>query len=190
MSGKSSLGLFFCFVIAVISFSSCTKEAVVAPKQTTIIADTTPVAAITDTVADNHINRTFLLQLVNGLRAHGCNCGGVQMPPVGPLTWNGLLERAAWDHSLDMQIKNYFDHNSPNGSTPQSRITAVGYNWVFSGENLAMGHMDEQAVVVGWLGSPHHCQNMMSANYTDIGIARDGDYWTMDLGATGKSSLK
>ncbi|HEY0274056.1 MAG TPA: CAP domain-containing protein [Chitinophaga sp.] len=190
MSGKFSLYLLICFAVAAVLFTSCTREAVTPPKQTTLIADTTPVATIVDTVADNHINRVFLLQLVNGIRSHGCSCGGIQMPPVPALTWNGKLERAAWAHSQDMTLKNYFDHNAPDGSTPESRITAAGYNWVFEGENIAMGNMDEQAVVVGWLGSPHHCQNMMNPDYQHIGVARSGNYWTMELGSLGNTAAK
>ncbi|WP_165798395.1 CAP domain-containing protein [Chitinophaga costaii] len=190
MSGKINFFLIFCIGIAAVLFTSCTKEAATPPKQTTIIADSTPVATIIDTVADNHINRVFLLQLVNGLRSHGCNCGGIQMPPVPVLSWNGKLEKAAWSHAQDMSLKNYFDHTAPDGSTPESRIVAAGYNWVFAGENIAMGNMDEQAVMVGWLGSPHHCQNMMNANYEHIGIARAGNYWTMELGSLGSVSVK
>lgn len=191
MIGKFSLSLLITCSLAAVIFSSCAKETLAPVKQTTIIPDTTtPIATIVDTVADNHINRAILLQLINGIRTRGCNCAGIQMPAVAPVTWNAKLEEAAWAHASDMSLKNYFDHTALDGSTPQSRIDAAGYAWVFEGENIAKGNMDEQAVMVGWLGSQHHCQNMMNANFQNIGVARDGDYWTMELGSLGNPASK
>ena len=165
--------------LAVFTFCSCTKQNDVQP-----IAPTppTPTAVDTTSVPENHVDRKALLTLVNGLRSRGCNCGGVPMPPVGPLTWNGLLEKAAYLHSKDMALNNYFDHNAPNGSTPGMRLDAAGYRWNTYGENIATGNMDEQAVVLGWLNSPGHCKNMMTAGYTEIGVGRYDKAWTMELG--------
>ncbi|WP_223151842.1 CAP domain-containing protein [Chitinophaga qingshengii] len=133
-------------------------------------------------VAGNNIDRNALLTLVNGVRAKGCNCGGQQMPPVGPVTWNDLLEKAAYDHSADMNKNNYFDHNSPSGTDPGARLDAVGYKWNTYGENIAKGYMDEQSVITGWINSPGHCKNIMNGNFKEMGIGKSGNYWTMDLG--------
>ncbi|NIG52369.1 CAP domain-containing protein [Chitinophaga sp. Cy-1792] len=175
MSGKFILTAF----VAVVLFSSCTKQNDVQPIAPT---PTTPVAVDTTAVPENHVDRNALLTLVNGLRSHGCKCGDVQMPPVGPLTWNGLLEEAAYLHSKDMSVNKYFDHTAPTGSTPGARLDAAGYHWNFYGENIATGTMDEQAVVLGWLNSPNHCKNMMTASYTELGVGRYDKMWTMELG--------
>ncbi|WP_249219444.1 CAP domain-containing protein [Chitinophaga sp. HK235] len=132
-------------------------------------------------VAGNNIDRATLLNLVNDVRSKGCNCGGVQMPPVGPLVWNDQLEKAAYNFSVDMNTKNYFSHTGADGSTPGTRITATGYQWNTYGENIANGYMNEQAVIQGWINSPGHCKNIMTADFKDIGIGRSGNYWTMDL---------
>ncbi|PSL49259.1 uncharacterized protein YkwD [Chitinophaga niastensis] len=164
-------------LLALSIFTSCTKESAVTP-----IAPAKPVPADTITVPENKVDRAALLQLVNGLRSRGCNCGGVPMPAVGPLTWNGLLERAAYDHSKDMFLNKYFDHTGLDGSTPGTRLDASGYRWNVYGENIATGNMDEQAVVLGWLNSPKHCQNMMAAKYSELGVGRYDKDWTMELG--------
>lgn len=164
-------------LMAVIIYCSCSKTSGVSPVDT---AKTPP--ADTSTVPENRIDRSALLQLVNGLRSHGCNCGTDKMPPVGLLTWNGLLEKAAYDHSKDMALNNYFDHNSPGGATPGIRLDSAGYRWNFYGENIATGNMDEQAVVLGWLNSPKHCHNMMDPVFTEIGVGLYGNNWTMELG--------
>src|SRR5207244_3384194 len=47
--------------------------------------------------------------------------------PAMPLAPNQLLLNAATAHSQDMLQNNYFNFNSPSGSTPLSRILAAGY---------------------------------------------------------------
>lgn len=162
-------------MLAFMIYCSCTKSAGITPGK--------PLPADTSTVAENKIDRSALLQLVNGLRSRGCNCGADKMPPVGPLTWNGLLEKAAYDHSVDMALQHYFDHNGLNGSNPGSRLDAAGYHWNYYGENIAAGPADEQTVVLGWLNSPKHCHNMMDAAFTEVGVGRYNDDWTMELGS-------
>nr|WP_281392501.1 CAP domain-containing protein [Chitinophaga varians] len=134
-------------------------------------------------VAGNTIDRAVLLSLVNDVRSKGCNCGGVQMPPVGPVVWNDLLEKAAYNFSVDMKTNNFFSHTSPSGSTPGNRLDAVGYKWNTYGENIAQGYSTEQAVIQAWIASPGHCKNIMNGSYKDMGVGRAGTYWTMDLGA-------
>ena len=40
----------------------------------------------------------------------------------------------------------------------------------------------EEGTVKAWIESPGHCRNIMNSNYTEIGVARVGDYWTLVLG--------
>ncbi|MFX1702880.1 CAP domain-containing protein [Chitinophaga sp. CC14] len=164
-------------LMAVIIYCSCTKKTDLALDEP---GKTPP--ADTSVVPENKVDRNALLLLVNGLRSRGCNCGTEQMPAVSPVTWNGLLERAAYDHSKDMVLNKYFDHTGLNGSTPGARLDAAGYKWNYYGENIAAGSLDEQAVILGWLNSPKHCHNMMDAKFTEIGIGRYSNDWTMELG--------
>ena len=47
----------------------------------------------------------------------------------------------------------------------------AGYNWRASGENVASGQRDADAVVAAWLESPGHCANIMEPNFTEMGVA-------------------
>lgn len=129
------------------------------------------------------VDKKLMLQLVNDVRKKGCNCGDTYYPAVAELKWNDQLEKAASLHSADMFKKKYISHTSQqDGSSPAERITKAGYQWSFYGENIAMGYNDEREVMEGWLTSPGHCKNIMSKNFTEMGVARSGSYWTQDFG--------
>lgn len=132
--------------------------------------------------APSSVNKTMLLQLVNDTRKKGCNCGDTYYPPVTPLSWNDNLEKAALAHSNDMYRKGYFSHTGSDGTTSGERINRAGYAWKFYGENIAHGYQTEQDVIAGWLSSPGHCKNIMHKDFTEMGIARVGNYWTQDFG--------
>ena len=129
-----------------------------------------------------NINKANLLKLVNDVRQSGCTCGTTVMPAVAPLTWNDQLAKAAYDHSKDMQLNNYFSHTGLDGSSPGSRMTAEGYIWKTYGENIANGFTTEQSVMNGWLGSEGHCKNIMNAGFKEIGAGRESNYWTQVFG--------
>jgi uncharacterized protein YkwD len=128
------------------------------------------------------ISKKKLLDMVNKLRSEGCNCGATAMPPVGKLDWDYQIERAAIAHSIDMYVQGYFSHTSLDGSSFSDRINGTDYEGTPTGENIALGYPDEEAVFNGWLNSPGHCMNMMNAGHTDIAVGRSGNYWTMDFG--------
>jgi uncharacterized protein YkwD len=170
---KQLLALLACGIL----LYSCKKEIV---QQESSALDE---VSTTVTAAPTAINKTYLLQLVNDVRKTGCNCGTTKMPPVPALVWNSLLEKAAVNHSIDMFKNNYFSHTGLNGSTPGTRLRAVGYNWRTYGENIALGYTSELAVINGWLKSPGHCRNIMNANFKEMGVERSGNCWTQDFGA-------
>lgn len=130
-----------------------------------------------------NVNKAVALQLVNNVRQTGCDCGGEYMPPVAPLSWNDQLATAAYNHSKDMNTNNYFSHTGLDGSGPGDRIRRTGYNWRTYGENIAKGYQNEHAVINGWITSPGHCKNIMNGNFKEMGMGREGVYWTQDFGA-------
>jgi uncharacterized protein YkwD len=132
----------------------------------------------TTATTDSTVNESTILALVNNVRKTGCTCGTTAMPAVAPVTWNSSLEKAAFLHSADMNKNNYFSHTGLDGSTPGDRITRAGYSWRAYGENIAKGYTSEQAVMTGWLQSEGHCKNIMSSNVKEMGVGRDGNYWT------------
>ncbi len=128
------------------------------------------------------IDKDKLLDMVNDLRASGCDCGGTYMPATTNLEWDYQLERAAIAHSIDMNVQGFFSHTSLDGSTYADRINGTDYEGSPRGENIAMGYGNEEAVFNGWRNSPGHCRNMMSSGHTNIAVGRSGSYWTMNFG--------
>ncbi|UTV30245.1 CAP domain-containing protein [Photobacterium atrarenae] len=126
-----------------------------------------------------------MLAAVNAARAQARDCGGQMMPAVPALTWDYALEQAAFVHSSNMANYNFFSHTGLNGDSPSDRVTDQGYSWSATGENIAAGQKSITAVMDGWLKSPGHCKNIMSANFTQMGAssvtnssAQYGIYWT------------
>jgi uncharacterized protein YkwD len=130
-----------------------------------------------------------VLELTNEARSHVRRCGGTTFAAAGPLSLSAPLERAALDHSKDMAVNRYMDHTGRDGSSPADRITRTGYKWRMVGENLASGIMTPEETVAGWLQSPHHCENLMTPRFTEMGVAfavnpatDAGVYWTQTFG--------
>lgn len=82
-----------------------------------------------------------------------------------------LLTEAAQDKANDMATKGYFAHTSPQGLTPWYWFQLVGYNFDYAGENLAVNFSDSQDVTNAWMNSPEHRANILSSNFTQIGMA-------------------
>lgn len=82
-----------------------------------------------------------------------------------------LLQEAAQEKANDMATKGYFAHTSPQGLTPWYWFEQVGYNFDYAGENLAVNFSDSQDVTNAWMNSPEHRANILSADFTQIGIA-------------------
>lgn len=62
-------------------------------------------------------------------------------------------------------------------------IQNYGIRYSAAGENIAMGQSTPQAVVQSWMNSSGHRANILSANFTEIGVGyakggTGGHYWT------------
>ena len=108
---------------------------------------------------------------MNKRRAAGadCNTQGT-FAPAGPLTASAPLQCAARNHSVDMHIRDYFAHDSPDGYSVADRADWAGYPWMAIGENLALGSPNSLSAVNGWMGSDGHCANIMHPDFTEVGI--------------------
>ncbi len=87
------------------------------------------------------------------------------------LAINDTLITAAGMKANDMAEKSYFAHVSPEGRTPWYWISLAGYNYLYAGENLAVNFYDSEEVQEAWMDSPTHKANIVSKNFTEIGIA-------------------
>ena len=133
--------------------------------------------------------QTEVMALINQARASSRSCGNTVYPAAAPLAWSNKLFNASAGHSADMANNNYFSHTSQDGRTFSQRIAAAGYTWSRLGENIAAGQNSVASVVASWLASAGHCSNIMSGNFTEVGMACVANprasyrnYWTMDLG--------
>lgn len=94
------------------------------------------------------------------------------------LSLSAQLTKAAQIKAQDMVARDYWSHNSPDGNAPWEFINNAGYSYKKAGENLAYGFKNEDDVVAGWMNSPSHRDNMLDANYQEVGFgfAESPDY--------------
>jgi uncharacterized protein YkwD len=97
---------------------------------------------------------------------------------LAPLQWSTNLVISAHNHNLTMQAANKLSHQLPGEAELGDRISAVGLNWVWAGENI--GETNDQSTS-GALGlhrammaeqPPHdgHRQNILTTAGHYIGV--------------------
>src|SRR4051812_18724515 len=124
---------------------------------------------------------TYFLELINEARA---------AEGAKPLAFDSELLDAAHTHSAWMNSTDTLSHTGANGSTPQDRIAAAGYDATRTGENIYYSWgTDETGATAGatthyvekshnsFLNSPGHHMNLVDPNFEHIGISvKEGDY--------------
>lgn len=90
---------------------------------------------------------------------------------LAPLTKNEQLMNSALIKTQDMKDNNYFEHVSPSGLDMSYFVRKTGYNYSTVGENLAEGYFSAQSVHEAWMSSEGHRENIMSADFEEIGVA-------------------
>ncbi len=120
------------------------------------------------------------------------------------LQQDAALAAIARAHSQDMAKNNFFSHTNLRGQDPTARAIAAGYDVrrdlgggrfsIGTGENIdrmptgdvaGHGYVDNdsvsiaQAMVLAWMNSPGHRQNILHTRYARIGVgvAYDGTYY-------------
>jgi uncharacterized protein YkwD len=112
-----------------------------------------------------------VLALVNEARSGGRRCGWTRFDAAPPLALSAALGDAALAHARDMAARGSMGHTGSDGSSVADRATRAGYRWRTIGENVATGQATADEVVAGWLASPRHCANVMSADFAEMGVA-------------------
>ena len=99
---------------------------------------------------------------------------------LAALTLDETLCGYARVKSQDMHDQGYFSHTSPTYGSPFDMMRSFGVSYRSAGENIAMGYSTPEAVVAAWMNSEGHRANILSANYTTLGVGyvADGGYWT------------
>lgn len=183
---------FFAVLIMIFSLSSCRIFSRPEPEVVVYRVPETPSAtpapprpSDTPAIAE----AAEMLVLVNEARARGGVCGNVSYPASSPLRYDAVLERAARKHSEDMNAANEMGHVSPvggiynpAGSVLRDRINREGYSWSVIGENVSWNYLVVSELVAAWLDSPHHCENILNPEFTEVGFGKAGTYWTQNFG--------
>jgi uncharacterized YkwD family protein len=112
-----------------------------------------------------------MVKLVNQARAQN---------NVPALQVDMALTKVARIKSQDMIDNNYFSHYSPKYGSPFDMMKSFGINYVHAGENIA-GNQTVQAAHNALMNSPGHRKNILSTDYTHIGIGiqKGGQYGSM-----------
>lgn len=89
-----------------------------------------------------------------------------------PLTYNALLESAAYAHASDPASTG--SHTGSDGSTPKSRVIASGYIPLTVAENIFISSYepDPEHAMDGWKNSPGHDKNLRNPSIREIGTAK------------------
>lgn len=103
---------------------------------------------------------------------------------------NTKLDLAAHRHAEDMTKRKFFSHKSPDGSDPESRISAVGYfvppcncaHHFSYGENIAKDQKTPRDVMKAWMESKIHRDNILKADFLELGTGFAGGYWVENFG--------
>lgn len=98
---------------------------------------------------------------------------------VGSLRWDPRLAQAAANHSRDMLRRGYFEHLSPEGTTPLQRVGGFEAGYSRIAENLWKGEgpVDwrpeplSRMIVQMWIDSPGHRRNLFDPALTRAGLA-------------------
>ncbi|BFL39364.1 CAP domain-containing protein [Clostridia bacterium UC5.1-1D1] len=87
---------------------------------------------------------------------------------LSPLTIDARVQQAAQVRAQESAQS--FSHTRPNGSSFSTALTEAGVSYRGAGENIAYGQSTPQAVVTAWMNSSGHRANIMSKNFTTIGV--------------------
>lgn len=100
---------------------------------------------------------------------------------LNTLRENQQLNDAAMYKVQDMIINQYFAHTAPRGSRLSDWLKKTNYNYLFAGENLAIGFSGAQGVIDAWKKSPTHYANIIDPDFKDIGVGiMSGNYNNYD----------
>ncbi len=77
----------------------------------------------------------------------------------------------------------YFSHDSPTYGSPFDMMEEYGVSYRTAGENIAKGQSSAEEVVDGWMNSPGHRENMLSDDFTHIGVGyvEEEHIWTQQF---------
>lgn len=114
-------------------------------------------------------NSQFVTQLQTLINEQRTSAG------ASALTLNEQLTSAAEAHAVDMLCNDYLSHIGLDGSTPEQRVEAAGFDASLVVENLYALHPayggNPQSAVDWWINDPDAREDLLNPNTTVFGIA-------------------
>lgn len=119
---------------------------------------------------DGPLSRKQTNSLLPGVNKYRSDSG------AKPLKKSNCAEQQALTHAKRMAKTGSFNHQDLD----KVRAACPEAGWI--GENIAKGYTSGDAALTGWFNSPSHKENMLSTNFTHVGMAvayaTDGTaYW-------------
>jgi hypothetical protein len=127
-----------------------------------LIVSFTTYTTLRTTAFGHSIISSVLVDLTNKIRKEN---------NLAPLTVNRQLTEAASLKAKDMEQRNYFAHDAPDGTQPWYWISKAGYSFLYAGENLALNFKSSHAVEKAWMLSIEHRDNILNKNFEEVGVA-------------------
>lgn len=90
------------------------------------------------------------------------------------LSANAELAAAAEAHAIDLLCNNYLSHAGSDGSTPESRVEAQGFDASLVVEEIYAAPIDvgdPQAAIDWWMSNPASRENLLNGDATVFGVA-------------------
>lgn len=109
--------------------------------------------------AQSRIQETF--NLVNQVRAE---------QGLPPFQWNATLAQAAQWQANYIAANNLYSHTGENGTRPQDRANAVGYQGYVVENYVAGWQLTPQQGVTWWVNSPIHYNTLITTRYPEAGL--------------------
>jgi len=116
-----------------------------------------------------------LLDLMNGAR----KTAGLRL-----LTLNPSLAASAQHYACENAARQSLDHVGTDGSDIPERIRRAGLKPALAAENTGIGYANASRAFAGWMASPHHRENILRPEVTQVGIGlADGarPVWVVDF---------
>lgn len=127
---------------------------VVVPPVVIPVPNTPPVSGGTATEEQHAFDLLNADRASNGLKA---------------LKFNMQLSTLGEKYAQDMINRNYFSHYNPEGQSPFDRMKQAGIVYSYAGENLAI-NSNVTTAERAFMNSPGHKANILSPNYTEVGL--------------------
>jgi len=86
------------------------------------------------------------------------------------LTWDQHVQVTARNHSTDMAVNHYFDHNNLKGQSPFDRMQQDHITFLLAGENIAYGQLSSIFAHEGLMNSLGHRENILKKDYQYLGV--------------------